>query len=131
MQNTNHLPFIRYHLGGFKTLPAVSLLDTQDDPLDLDFSKLSGCEGWIIDADWDGDGIAIVTCDWIDSAYYVADMAGPRAARMKRRIATRGEIVPFVRDWLTALKDHNDLYAVRLQPNVFATPSLKIRGMTT
>lgn len=130
MQNTKH-PFIRYRLSGFQTLSAISLLDTQDDPLTLNFSKLSGCEGWIIDADWGDDGVAIVSCDWIDSACYSANMGGPTIGHTQRRIATRGEIVPFVRDWLRLLQGRNDLYAEQLQPHVYATPSLKIRGVTT
>jgi hypothetical protein len=131
MQNTNHLPFVRYHLGGFKTLPAVSLLDTQDNPLDLDFSKLSGCEGWMIDANWGDNGIAIVTCDWPDCAFYVADMTAHDGPCTRERIASRGEIVPFVKAWLTSLQARGGLYATQPSPKTVTTPALNIRGMTT
>jgi hypothetical protein len=128
--NTRH-PFIRYHLGSFKTLPAISLLDTKDDPLALDFSVLSGCEGWIIDANWGDNGIAIVTCDWIDCAFYVADKRAHDGPCTRERIASRGEIVPFVKAWLTSLQERDGLYATFPFPKMVTTPTLNIRGVTT
>jgi hypothetical protein len=85
------------------TTPGVGLktLSVSDDPTKLDYSPLTRCAGWFIQAKLENGAIEqLVTCDWRGGLGYIAHGTYILGDDTQDVIETHAAIIPYVQQWL-------------------------------
>jgi len=110
---------------GRQEVEAETNLDEQIDPAHLNFSKLSGYHEWVIEAEFEGGyTAAIVTCNWSGGACFIAHGEYHFWLDSEERIASHGQIIPYVQKWLTCA----ELYGILRDGGAIDCPHLEIFG---